>query len=100
MATMHVSLWRRINAHRDHRWAGPRISEYIDGELPSRQERRLAAHERICPDCHRVIGTLRRMISALGRTPAPEPPSADRVAEAVRERIGNPPAGASSGSSG
>lgn len=84
---MDVSLWRRINAARDHRWAQPRMSGYVDGELADREHRRLAAHERICPDCHRVIRTLRQMIAAVGELATPTAPSPDQVADGVLARI-------------
>jgi hypothetical protein len=37
------------------------MSDYIDGELAPRQERRLEAHARLCPDC----GPLRRSLTVL-----------------------------------
>lgn len=46
---------------RDHRWSQRRVSDYIDGELAPRQQRRLEAHARLCPDC----GRLRRSLTVL-----------------------------------
>jgi putative zinc finger protein len=46
---------------RDHRWSDRRMSDYIDGELAPRQQRRLEAHARLCPDC----GRLRRSLTVL-----------------------------------
>ena len=37
------------------------MSDYIDGELAPRQQRRLEAHARLCPDC----GRLRRSLTIL-----------------------------------
>jgi hypothetical protein len=37
------------------------MSDYIDGDLSSRQQRRLEAHARLCPDC----GRLRRSLTVL-----------------------------------
>jgi Putative zinc-finger len=37
------------------------MSDYIDGELAPRQQRRLEAHARLCPDC----GRLRRSLTVL-----------------------------------
>ncbi len=90
---MKVSLWRKINMHRDHRWAQPRMSEYVDGELSERNSSRLAAHTSICPECHRVLETLSRMVSALGQVGRPAAPPADRVADSVLARIGEDRAG-------
>lgn len=87
---MTATRWRRINARRDHRWAHSRLSAYIDGELPARQQRRLAAHERICPECAELIRALEVMLAWL---PALRQPSesglaiAERTAEQVRARI-------------
>jgi anti-sigma factor RsiW len=92
MPTMQVSLWRKIDMHRDHRWAQSRMSEYVDGELSDRSSRRLAAHSSICPECHRVLLTLRRMVSALGQVGRPKPPPADRIADNVLKRIRSEPA--------
>lgn len=88
---MQLAIWRKLSHSRDHRWAQPRLSEYVDGELPRRQQRRLAAHEQICPDCHRVIATLRGMIGVMRSLGRPGPPVGDRVAEEVRRRIAEPP---------
>ncbi len=85
-----TTKWRRINEGRDHRWAQPRLSAYMDGELPGRQERRLAAHEQTCPECAQMIRTLQALLMALPalRTP-PEVgfAIAERTAERVRARI-------------
>ncbi|MGI9557825.1 MAG: zf-HC2 domain-containing protein [Solirubrobacterales bacterium] len=89
---MNATLWRRMNAHRDHRWAQSRFSDYVDGDLPQRQERRLAAHEEICPDCGRVARTLRRMLALLpGMRPAADPELAERTTEGVATRIEDTP---------
>lgn len=67
------------------------MSEYVDDELPPRQSRRLAAHEEICPDCNRVVKTLRGMVAAIGRVGRPAPPPAERVAEEVSAQIERTP---------
>jgi anti-sigma factor RsiW len=88
---MNAMIWRRMSARRDHRWAGSRFSDYVDGELPGRQQRRLAAHEEICPDCSRVARTLRRMLALLpGMRPSASPQLADRTAQAVAHRLDEP----------
>lgn len=86
---MAASLWRRLNAGRDHRWARSRISDYVDGQLPEGEQHRLAAHEEICPDCNRVVRTLRTMIAALGSLGrSARPPSvADRATREVMRAI-------------
>jgi anti-sigma factor RsiW len=87
---MTATTWRRINAGRDHRWAQPRYSEYVDGELPERQEERFAAHEELCPECTQMIRTLQALLAALPALRlAPEASFAiaEQTAEQVRARI-------------
>lgn len=62
---MTATTWRRLSLDRDHRWVQPRVSDYVDGELPPRHERRLAAHAELCPDCARMIATLGALVTAL-----------------------------------
>jgi hypothetical protein len=56
-----MGLVRRIRDRRDHGWSQRRMSDYVDGELAPRQQRRLEAHARLCPDC----GRLRRSLTIL-----------------------------------
>jgi anti-sigma factor RsiW len=66
------------------------MSAYIDGELPGRQERRLVAHEEICPECAQLIRTLQALVAALPALRLPPEASfaiAERTAEQVRARI-------------
>jgi hypothetical protein len=72
---------------RDHRWAQRHMSDYIDGELSPRQQRRLEAHARLCPDC----GPLRRSLTVrvwdlreLGRRRSPGASMAGGVIERLR----------------
>jgi hypothetical protein len=87
---MAAGAWRRFNAQRDHRWARPRLSAYIEDELPARQQRRLAAHEEICPDCARMVATLSallRILPSLNLAPNAALGVAEETAERVRSRI-------------
>ncbi len=80
----------RLAAAIDHRWAQPRLSAYLDGELTQRQRRRLERHAGICPECRRALKQLGALLRALPglRGTEPEVDSvADRTAEAVRRRI-------------
>lgn len=63
------------------------MSDYVDGELRPRQQRRLAAHEEICPDCHRVVRTLRGMLARLRGMPAADPAPGERVWNRVVSEI-------------
>ncbi len=83
---MTASTWRRLNRDRDHRWVQDRISDYLDGELPRRQRRRLAEHEDLCPECERLIRTLEALLRVLPTLRIP-PSAALGVAERTAERV-------------
>ncbi len=82
-------IWRKVNARRDHRWAQPRLSAYVERELPERQRRRLEGHEGICPECRRAIRSLKKLLQALPglRSQGGTEDLAQRTARSVRERI-------------
>ena len=48
----------RARMKRDHRWAQPRLSDYIDGDLRERERRRLERHADICPECGPLLRAL------------------------------------------
>ena len=56
-----MGLVRHLRDRRDHRWSQRHMSDYVDGELAPRQQRRLEAHAQLCPDC----GRLRRSLTIL-----------------------------------
>jgi Putative zinc-finger len=85
-----MGLARRIRDRRDHRWSQRRMSAYIDGDLPPRQQRRLEAHARLCPDC----GPLRRSLTILVwelRELGRNRPAGATVAPGVIERLRSEP---------
>jgi hypothetical protein len=87
---MPATAWRRLNQRRDHRWARPRMSDYIERTLPPRQERRLAGHERVCPECARLIATLEALLMVLPSLRLPPHAGfaiAERTAACVRAQI-------------
>ena len=84
-----TTTWRKANLSRDHRWAQSRLSAYLDGELPARRRRRLAAHEDLCPECRRVLRTLRRLVETLGAIGAAKAPP--QLAESAVEAIARDP---------
>lgn len=84
------TTWRRMTAPIDHRWAQPRLSAYLEGDLPPRHARRLRGHAGICPECGRALRRLRALLRTLPLLREREPDVdsiADRTAEAVRRRI-------------
>jgi hypothetical protein len=81
-----IGLVRGMRDTRDHRWSQRRMSDYIDGELPPRQQRRLEAHAQLCPDC----GRLRRSLTVLAwelRELGRARPLGTTVASGVIERL-------------
>jgi hypothetical protein len=86
-----AATWRRLNSKRDHRWARSRVSDYLDGDLPPRDARRLARHEELCADCARLIGSLEILLAVLPSLRLPPAASfeiAERITERVAARIG------------
>ena len=82
-----ATTWRRLNTRRDHRWSQPRFSAYLDGELPARQERRVADHAQLCPECARLVATLQILLAILPSLRLP-PAAALAIAERTAERVG------------
>jgi anti-sigma factor RsiW len=72
---------------REHRWTSARYSAYFDDELSERERHRLEVHVGICPECKRVLATLRKTLQGLrglSRDPATPPGLADSVIERLR----------------
>jgi anti-sigma factor RsiW len=67
------------------------MSDYLDGELDSSRRRRMQRHVKECPECHRLLTMLRRLVGALHRLPPPVGSTdALRIATSVRRRLGEP----------
>jgi Putative zinc-finger len=77
-------LWRKLNAPRDHRWAMPRFSRFLEDDLPPRQKRRLEEHRSICPECRRALESLKKLLAALPRLRDDEAGHRARVDRALR----------------
>jgi anti-sigma factor RsiW len=63
---------------REHRWTHAHMSDYLDSELDASRRERVEDHATLCPECHRVLATLRRTVEGLrsigaDRTGEPEP---------------------------
>ena len=59
-------LIERLRFARDHRWSPDHMSEYIDGDLDSRERSRVERHTAECPECDELLRELRAMVAALG----------------------------------
>lgn len=84
----------KLTAAIDHRWAQPRLSAYLEGDLTARQYRRVERHAGICPECRKALkqlGTLLRALPGLRGTEPDADSVAERTVEAVRRRIDEEP---------
>lgn len=50
---------------RDHHWTQAHLSDYLDGDLRSNERRRVEDHVHWCPECRRVLETLRDTLKGL-----------------------------------
>lgn len=79
-------LLARRRFMREHRWTHEHLSEYVDAELAPTQTARVEEHVGLCPQCRRVLATLRRTLENLRTLPAePRPGVADGVIDRLRE---------------
>lgn len=79
-------LFARWRFMRDHRWTQAHLSEYVDAELAGAEAARVDEHVSVCPQCHRVLATLRRTLEGLRLLGAePSRGTADAVIERLRE---------------
>jgi anti-sigma factor RsiW len=71
---------------REHRWTHAHLSAYLERQLTPAERRRVEAHTSICPNCTRVLETLRRMLDGLHMLRAqPQTGVADGVIERFRD---------------
>ena len=71
---------------REHRWTDARLSPYIDREMSESERLRVEAHASICPQCRRMLATLRRMLEGLRDLSRGSSPPSD-LADSVIERL-------------
>ena len=84
-------LLQDLQFRRDHGWAPPHMSAYLDSELRTRARSRLERHAAVCPECRGVLQDLQRLLVLLQSAPTPEP-AADipAIAGAVLRRLDEP----------
>jgi anti-sigma factor RsiW len=71
---------------REHRWTHAHLSAYLDRQLSQEERARVEAHASICPNCTRVLATLRRMLEGLhGLAGERDPGIVDGVVRRLRE---------------
>jgi anti-sigma factor RsiW len=79
-------LLQRMRFMREHRWTHAHMSEYLDHELADEERARVEEHVGLCPQCRRVLATLRRTLQRLRDLPAqPQPELAEGVIERLRD---------------
>ena len=81
----------RIRNWAEHRWAQPRLSAYVDGDLAPHAHRRMRRHANDCPECGPALRSLIRVVHSLvGKLSAPRNGEAAKsvVASLVREAPG------------
>jgi len=72
---------------REHRFTHAHLSAYLDKGLDEAEARRVEEHASICPQCKRVLATLRRTLTGLRELHGePKVDVADGVIEALRKR--------------
>jgi hypothetical protein len=81
-----MGLVRHLRDWRDHRWSARHMSDYIDGALAPRQQRRLDAHARLCPNSGRLRRSLTVLVWEL-RELGRRRPTGTTVASGVIERL-------------
>lgn len=80
-----MSVLGALRFHLDHRFAQHHLREFLDGELPEDDHDRMARHVALCPQCARLIASLRATVAALAALPtAPDVAIAERVIERLR----------------
>jgi anti-sigma factor RsiW len=81
-------LLKRRRFMREHDWTHAHLSDYLDDDLSPHERGRLEDHVGICPQCRRVLRTLRRTLESLMELPVERRPS---VADGVIERLRGEP---------
>ncbi len=82
-----MKILARGSFRRDHRWTPSHLSDFVDGDLPPRSRTRLQRHVDQCPDCHRALVGLQRVLDRLHRLPRPHAHETPDIASAVRRRL-------------
>ncbi|MGH2761934.1 MAG: zf-HC2 domain-containing protein [Thermoleophilaceae bacterium] len=77
-------LLERRRYMREHRWTHAHLSGYLDDELSRRERERVEEHVGMCPQCRRVLRTLKRTLESLMHLSTEPRPG---VAEGVIERL-------------
>jgi predicted anti-sigma-YlaC factor YlaD len=78
-------LLQRRRFMREHDWTHAHLSDYLDQGLSEGERERIEDHLSMCPQCRRVLRTLRRTLEGLMHLPGESRPGlADGVIEHLR----------------
>jgi predicted anti-sigma-YlaC factor YlaD len=78
-------LLQRRRFMREHEWTHAHLSEYLDDDLHGPERKRVEDHVGMCPQCRRVLQTLKRTLQGLGDLRAePRAGLADGVIDRLR----------------
>jgi predicted anti-sigma-YlaC factor YlaD len=58
-------LLQRRRFMREHRWTHAHLSAYLDEDLAHAELARVEEHVGVCPQCRRVLATLRRTLAGV-----------------------------------
>ncbi len=83
-----IAMLRKWRFMREHEWTHEHLSEYIDGELPDPDRTRVEDHVGRCPQCRRVLATLRKTVAGLGALMSPTAPAG--LVDSVIGRLNEP----------
>jgi len=78
------SLLEKRRFMRDHRWTQSHLSDYLDGDLHDAERERVERHVHWCPECRRVLETLRRTLKELMELRSPP---GESIAPGVIDRL-------------
>lgn len=84
---MIFQMFKKRRFMREHDWTHEHLSAYLDGALPGPDRERLEEHVGMCPQCRRVLATLRKTVTGLAELMRPTPPPglADSVINRLRD---------------
>ncbi len=83
-----IQMLRKWRFMREHNWTHERLSDYLDDELADRERERLEKHVGMCPQCRRVLATLRKTLAGLRSLMSP--PAPPSLADSVIGRLNEP----------
>ena len=86
-----MGFGRRIRDKLDHRWANPRMHDYLDDDLSPGERLRLLRHAELCPECGPMLRSFVVLLFELRELRRRQQP--ETVAPAVIERIRREPLG-------